>query len=542
MSGTIDGRGTIISHNTLYDAGTQTHDQLEATISVINSALSSKQDTSEKNQSGGYPGLVAGKINEAQLPYATPSVRGTVFGYTAGQNQTNTVIGRNAGSANTSDTNNTVVGYYAGASINTASGVNNTLIGSRAGDILTTGNNNTFVGKDAKSDTNNAVNRIAIGSGATSTADGQFALPTAITQIKVDGLGSNADATGTILTIDGSGIIRKTGGSNTTIDSIISSLTVSAATSTTLGTTYGKINTDTSTLTDLSMAVGYQIPDTLTSGTNEGNTIIGYKAIGSGVTTSGYGNTVLGCVAMNNFVSGDRNTAIGIGSGVTLSTGSRNTFIGAQADMNIGTYSNSIALGADCFAKASNEFAVAPLVTQWRSEGLSNRAPAGYSKLMFDAVNGTIRPQAGSDVWCASLGSDYSVPIASGGGSAIVSGLSAQFGSTSSWLTSGTTITIPSGFPTNGLWEITAFTYTTHSSVMTSMALNILRSDVIAASFEGANSTTNYTGRGGSRILQLTPGQTIKMRMGWGSTGTSSFSVKTDGTYISLRFLGLGTL
>jgi hypothetical protein len=493
---------------------------------------------------------------------ATPTTLGTVYGQT--MTDGNVILGSNAAAGLVSDAtseDNTAIGreslfsVSAGTNANTAIGTfalydlttgnGNTAVGRNSATALTTGSNNTFVGQGTLTSVVGCTNSTALGVGANITASNQLALAFAIDHIKADGLGTAADADGTLLAIDSSGIIRKTAGTSNTvalIEAAIASAVPSAATSTTLGTTYGKINTDTSVITELSMAVGYQIPDILTSGTNQGNTLIGYKATGAGVTTSGYGNTVLGCVSMYNFVSGNRNTAIGHGSGVTLTTGSNNTYIGAAADMDNGSYSNSIALGADCFAKASNEFAVAPLVTQWRSEGLSNIAPKGYSKLIFDATNKIIRPQAGGDVWCASLGSDYSQAVGASGSNALISGLVASFGSTSSWLTSGTTITIPSGFPTNGLWEVTAFAYTTNSSTVTSVALNVLRNDIIAASFEGANSTTNYVGRGGSRVLQLSPGHTIKMRLGWGSTGVSSFLVKTDGTYIHLKFLGLGTL
>jgi len=83
--------------------------------------------------------------------------------------------------------------------------------------------------------------RLNIGSGSNSTADGQIAFPDSCTSVKLAGLGAAANGAGTILTIDGTGGVRKTAGTHTTVASIdtdISALQAKIATGTTGVNTY----------------------------------------------------------------------------------------------------------------------------------------------------------------------------------------------------------------------------------------------------------------------------------------------------------------
>jgi hypothetical protein len=91
--------------------------------------------------------------------------------------------------------------------------------------------------------------RLNIGSGSNSTADGQIAFPDSCTSVKLVGLGAAANGAGTILTIDGTGGVRKTAGTHTTVASIdtdISALQAKIATGTTGVNTYTLASIDAS--------------------------------------------------------------------------------------------------------------------------------------------------------------------------------------------------------------------------------------------------------------------------------------------------------
>lgn len=102
---------------------------------------------------------------------------------------------------------NTAVGYR--SLFNATTGTNNTGVGFQSGDTITTGARNTCIGDGADTNSATAADRIALGRNAVATADGQFALPAAITHLLMAGLGVHSTNAPIPLSIDSSGIVRK---------------------------------------------------------------------------------------------------------------------------------------------------------------------------------------------------------------------------------------------------------------------------------------------------------------------------------------------
>ncbi|QPB44471.1 hypothetical protein [Medusavirus stheno T3] len=102
---------------------------------------------------------------------------------------------------------NTAVGYR--SLFNATTGTNNTGVGFQSGNTVTTGARNTCIGDGADTNSATAADRIALGRNAVATADGQFALPAAITHLLMAGLGVHGTNAPIPLSIDSTGIVRK---------------------------------------------------------------------------------------------------------------------------------------------------------------------------------------------------------------------------------------------------------------------------------------------------------------------------------------------
>ncbi|SIP85733.1 Hypothetical protein PACV_16 [Pacmanvirus A23] len=482
---------------------------------------------------------------------ATPTTKGTIYGQTVSEGNAfygwnsapnliadatsndNTAIGREALFTVFAGTNaNTAVGAFALYDLTTGNG--NTSIGRNSAIGLTTGSNNTFIGQGSDTAVPGCVQSIALGTSSNITADYQLAISDAVTHIKCTSLGTAADGEGTLLSIDSNGMIRRTGGSKTTITTL-----TAAATPTALGMVYGY---------DAAQAAGnvmygFNAGPTMNS-TTQRCTGMGSNALKSGGQTTTWSDSAFGYNALGNYTSGNWNNAFGSSAGATLTDGNGNVFIGTGADTNAASSTNRIAIGYLAVAKANNEFAIAPSVTQIRAEGLSNITPAGYSKMMYDATNKIMRPMSGCDMWIARLETEYAQAFSTGTGTVFVKNLTPLYGSTASWLSGGgTTVTIPSGFPNLGLWEVTTQVYVTQTSSLTALSLDVLRGATTFSRYATGVSTGEWLSYGGSCIMQLTPGQTIQMRLTWGVSGATSVTIKADAaTYIYLKFLGVGTL
>ena len=483
---------------------------------------------------------------------ATPTVYGTVYGQTVtdgnvilGSNAApglvsdatsndNTALGREAlFSAQAGTNSNTAVGTFALYDLTTGNG--NTAIGRNSALALTTGINNTFVGQGSTTTVPGCVQSIALGVGANITADYQLAVSDSVTHIKCVNLDTAADGSGTLLAIDGSGLIKRLGGAKTTVAAL-----TAAATPTTRGIVYGY---DAANVAG-NVMYGYNAGPNMNS-TTQRCTGMGSGALAVGGQNTTWSDSAFGYNALGAYTSGNWNSGFGSGAGATLTTGNGNTFIGTGSDTNASTSSNRIAIGYTAVAKNDNEFAIAPTITQIRAEGLSVIAPKGYHKMMYDNTNKVMRPMSGGDFWCAVLQSDYSQFLTSGAssGSAFINTLTPVYGSTSSWMNAGgDTITIPSGFPNLGIWEATISAYITNAAAVTAMSLEVLRGGTVFARFETTYSTTQWTSRNGSCLVQLTPGQTIQLRLNWTTSGAATVTIKSTSTYVYLKFLGLASL
>ncbi|QYB17385.1 hypothetical protein PV-S19_0021 [Pacmanvirus S19] len=486
---------------------------------------------------------------------ATPTTYGTVYGQTMtdgnviiGSNAAaglvddatsndNTAIGRESLFSVTAGTNgNTAVGTFSLYTLTTGTG--NTAIGRNSADFLTTGINNTFIGQGTLTSVVDCTNSIALGAGANITANTQLAIADIVEHIKMTGLGDAADGDGILLSIDSNGIIRRTGGTSKTVsllEAAIASSGAAAATTTSLGTVYGNTGGDAG-FGSATVVIGYGIASAFQAANS---TVIGHKcgATGFPSMTSSSGDTVIGSYAMRDYTSGSNNVAIGLGAGQSSSTGSGNTFVGTSSGVSTLALSGVIALGKDAIAKAANEFAIAPTITQWRSEGLTGGTE--FMTPLAISSAGIIQSMPHVLAWGSFVQNDYSQAISSGGANAIISGLVVNFGN-ASYLTSGTTFTVPAGygFPVDGLWEVYAQSRVTGNAALTAMNLEVLRNGTVATTWETALNASQWVTRGGARIIKLSPSDAVTMRMGWTSGSATTVTVKAGTTYLQFRYLG----
>jgi hypothetical protein len=144
-----------------------------------------------------------------------------------------------------------------------------------------------------------------------------------------------------------------------------STVSVSAATPTVLGTVYG--STDGAS----TVALGNYAGNSLTSGAS--NTLIG-KLTGYSATTA-FRNTGMGLNTLYSLTTGGGNTAIGYQTAYYITTGSDNTIIGNQAAPGFTTGSNNICIGLSATpssSSVSNEITLGnSSITTFRIPGIS---------------------------------------------------------------------------------------------------------------------------------------------------------------------------
>lgn len=150
--------------------------------------------STDNNTAIGYQALVLNTtggqntaVGASSLSTNTSGDNNTAVGYISLEKTTNgeenTAVGYSSLNSNTTGDYNTAIGSVALS--NGTSGSNNTCVGYVSGSLITTGSNNTIIGAQADVDSVSSSNRIAIGSGATATADYQFAIPSGITTVKM---------------------------------------------------------------------------------------------------------------------------------------------------------------------------------------------------------------------------------------------------------------------------------------------------------------------------------------------------------------------
>ena len=187
---------------------------------------------------------------------ADPAFNGVEIGRGKGNNVSNTAIGADALSSNTTGIYNTALGYVA-LNANTT-GVNNTAVGYAVLDANTTGTNNTALGASALGANTAGTNNTALGYNALVVSDGSS---------------NTAVGASTLYT-------NTTGGSNTAVGYSALASNTTAVNNTAVGTdalsssTTGASNT----------AIGVNAGNTLTTGSN--NTLLGNSAAPSVVTVS----------------------------------------------------------------------------------------------------------------------------------------------------------------------------------------------------------------------------------------------------------------
>ena len=184
------------------------------------------------------------------------------------------------------DSNNTAVGYQAGASVTT--GVQNTLIGSLAGDAFTDADKNTAVGVNALSSDTLGNKSVAVGTAALFTQN----------------FTSATDAVNTAVGFE-AGKALTTGQRNT--------------------------------------AVGGEAFDANTTGSD--NVAIGKSALGANTTAGS--NTAVGKSALEDNTEGTNNTAVGKGAGGNVTIGVENTCIGKEAGTVITNGDYNVIIGSD---------------------------------------------------------------------------------------------------------------------------------------------------------------------------------------------------
>ena len=256
-------------------------------------------------------------------------------------------------------TDNVRLGEGAGDSI--ASGGNlNVTIGKDAGTAITTGTDNTFVGSNAGDALIDSDHNVAIGhqaltadtKGSKSTAVGAFSL-------NVQNHSSATDSHNTAVGYAAGGAIT-TGVQST----LVGSLCGDALTTGSL-TAVGYLAGSAANTSIGNVLMGELAGTAITDGNN--NTAVGSQALSS--ITSSTDNTAIGHDALRYLTSGSENTCIGSEAGDNLTVGRQNVAVGNQALSGDGNGGRSTAVGATALKVAD---------ASGGSDNLSYNVAVGY--------------------------------------------------------------------------------------------------------------------------------------------------------------------
>ncbi len=243
---------------------------------------------------------------------------------------------------NTEGYNNTAQGTDA-LLLNTT-GYNNTAQGYKAGGNILNGNSNTFVGYEAGngSQLNSAVNSMALGNGAFTTASHQVVIGnTSVTQLQFNGAlmpryggAYNAGTSGFVLTSQGASVAPQwaaPGGWLLTGNAGLVDATNFIGTTAAAG--------DKALNFRVNNEKAGRIDDILN------NTFFGYKAGNSSTIRSS--NTAVGSHALSAATNADFNTAIGHNTGKDIVDGHHNTFVGYNTGLGITSGGKNTIIGAN---------------------------------------------------------------------------------------------------------------------------------------------------------------------------------------------------
>jgi hypothetical protein len=285
----------------------------------------------------------AGGVGIAKKLYVglDANIYGITVGRGAGAVATNTAVGASALAANTSGSQNTVVGFEA---LKVATASNNTAVGTQTLFTNTSGTFNTGVGLNALAFNTTGSSNTAVGDRTL------FANTTGLESTAVGGLALNSSTTGSYNTAVGrQALTSNTTASNNTAVGYQAGFSNQTGFDNTIVGVGAAYNAVTSYNTIIGLHAGYAFGGT--SSGNGANVMVGWK---SGYkTTSGSGNTFIGTSAGYENTTGTQNTFVGpntgsAASGFYVTTGSKNTILGAysgnQGGLDIRASNNHIVL------------------------------------------------------------------------------------------------------------------------------------------------------------------------------------------------------
>jgi len=295
---------------------------------------------------------------------------GVLVGLGGGSQSTNTVVGNNTLTSNTTGTNNTSIGNSSMNDLQTGS--NNTAIGSNSGITnLVNGEYNTLLGAN----TNVASDPLSY-----STAVGYNAQITNSNQIMLGG--DNGSGLYPQVVAPG-GIVGATG----SFSYLSSTQQISAPG----GITGANANLVSVTTSIDSAFNGVRVG--LGNGSQPSNTVVGFNCLNSN--TTGTDNTAVGINSLNSNTSGYNNTAVGSNSLYLLTTGIANTSIGNSSMMNGVNGSYNTAIGTSTLTKVESQYNTA----------------IGYNSAKANLVNGEYNTLLGANTNVANDPLNYSTAV-----------------------------------------------------------------------------------------------------------------------------------
>jgi trimeric autotransporter adhesin len=347
VSGNLDVDGGTIKLDGNYPVGTNN-------VALGDGALDDGSLTGASNTAIGTNALTANTTGYQNTAVGLCSLVSNTTG------PDNVAVGWCALASNISGCENTTVGSFSLKGNTT--GCNNVAIGRRSLQSNTTSNDNTAVGFASLCANTTGCQNVALGTNAllaNTTAVGNTAVgtnslcsnTTGFNNTAVGNCSGNDVTTGDCNTYIGAfaGYQATTGNNNTGVGDQALSLTTTASDNTAVGRSALKTNTTGAENT----ALGFQALAANVS--SAGNVAIGYN---SQYLATGARNTSIGSASFPAALTGEDNTGVGIAAGISLTSGSNNLLLGHDAGRSgspggvISTQSNRIVLGDENISDA----------------------------------------------------------------------------------------------------------------------------------------------------------------------------------------------
>ena len=303
---TVTGSNNIAvgTNDAAYNAPLRFATTADSNIAIGNGSLSALT-TGAQNTAVGRASLLSNQAGNYN----------TALGFLALNKTTasgNVAVGYGAGEDVGNLSNQTMVGYQAGANRSTGNDNYSTvMVGFQAGLATTTSTDNTYIGGKAGGFQTGQKN-VALGGGALYGASGESDSDNNV----AIGYGAFANNRGSATT---------TGNDNVAVGFLASNLTRTAKRGVTMGAYAGYNNLSGDENIYIGRDSGYYQ-------TNGGNTAIGtYAMVGASGASSGSQNVAVGKQALNSNSSSNGNTAVGYQAGLLNTTGYFNTYVGNVA-------------------------------------------------------------------------------------------------------------------------------------------------------------------------------------------------------------------